>query len=782
MLAVAMPASALTARLPDGRSVEPVGFTIPVGDFASAMVPSPDGKLLAVLCQGTKGAASVDVVDRKRSLVVARLDVVDASALAWTTDGLYAARGYSGVVSRFTLAGTAAKPAFAPRADLPIDASGLIDGLVEDPQTHTLYAARTAAREVVAVDDRTGTILARRPAAGQPFALALVDTRLVASLFDGDGVEVWSRTDDAAPGTVIATGPHPTQLLVANDRVFVANADGHDVVAIDPVAETVVQRYELGRGANPPPGQTPAGMAIDGDRLFVAESGYNDVAVVDIASRRVLGRIPTAWYPTAVVAERVTQAKDARPRVALWVANAKGMGSQADPLGEWDGTYTGIVQHLAVNDANLARFTATVVRASRFSPAPSRFPVPRIAHVVLVVRENKHYDEEFGDLAYTNADPTLVLYGRRFTPNAHALADRYAVSDAFMTDGEASIYGHAWMTQSLANDYHERSARENQDVKAPAYLPYSIWPYALAGENLVDAKTMDFDWFTDLAKLPGAPRTNVAPIFLPRGELIDEAARKHVSFRVYGEQMTMLHDGSIAPELPSHADTEYPGAHIDFGVLDTDRAALFLKDVAAHGLARYSYLTLPDDHTAGTRPGTYTPASFVANNDLALGRIVEGLSKRPDWASTVVFVTCDDAQGTGDHVDSHRMPFLAIGPSVKRRFVSHAPASQAGLLKTVEVLLGLDPLTIEDAQAEPMLDLFATQRSVSAFTAVAESVPLEMNPGRAAFTGSMDLDGPDSVAIPSQEWASIKGSRSLARHESYLRSMGFPEALVAAER
>jgi hypothetical protein len=147
------------------------------------------------------------------------------------------------------------------------------------------------------------------------------------------------------------------------------------------------------------------------------------------------------------------------------------------------------------------------------------------------VRENKHDDEEFGDLAYTNADPTLVLYGHRYTPNGHALADRYAVSDAFTTDGAASIYGHAWMTQSLANDYHERFARENQhvrenhDVAADAFRPYATWPYALGGEKFVDAKTMDVLCFTDLAKLPGVPRTNVAPIFLPRGERIDEAER-----------------------------------------------------------------------------------------------------------------------------------------------------------------------------------------------------------------------------------------------------------------
>ncbi len=772
-------AASIETRIPDGRSVAPAGFTIPVGDFASAAIGSPDGRFLAVLCQGTKGNGSVEIIERRRSVLLQRLDMPGASALAWTTDGLYIARGYTGIVARYTVDAAAKSLALAKRPDLAIGANGLIDGLVEDPASHLLYAARTASREVVTVDDRTDAVVARRATEGQPFALAIAGETLVATLFDSDRIELWPLANNDAPGQTLVTGPHPTQMLAADGRVYVANADGHDVVAVDPSARTIVQRYELGRGANPPPGQTPAGLAIDGDRLFVAESGYNDVAVLERGSGRLLGRIPTAWYPTAIVAERVVQTKDPRPRVALWVANAKGFGSQANPLGEWDGTYTGIVQHLAVADANLAAATATVARLDRFAAQRTVARMPKIDHVVVIVRENKHYDEEFGDLAYTNADPSLVLYGKSYTPNAHALAERYAVSDAFMTDGEASIYGHAWMTQSLANDYHERSARTETNVPGATFLPTSIWPYAAAGEDTVTPATMDFDWFTDLANLPGGKRLNVGPIFLPRGELIDEAARKGVSFRVYGEQMTVLPDGRIAPGLPDHADRAYPGAHIDFDVLDTDRAKMFLDDVRAHGLARYSYLTLPDDHTAGTRAGTYKPESFVANNDLALGQIVAGLSRRPDWASTLVFVTCDDAQGTGDHVDSHRMPFIAIGPLVRRHFVSHRFASQVSLLKTVETLLGLDPLTIEDAQAEPMLDLFAVQPAVGAFTPLAETVPMERNPGSSKRTVSLALDGPESAAIPEQEWASIKGARSLAHHETYLRSLVRGGALVA---
>jgi hypothetical protein len=282
---------------------------------------------------------------------------------------------------------------------------------------------------------------------------------------------------------------------------------------------------------------------------------------------------------------------------------------------------------------------------------------------------------------------------------------------------------------------------------------------------------MNFDWFHNLADLPKGPRTNVHAIFGPRGELIDELQRKGVSYRVYGEQLTMEGDGTIATGLAEHADREYPGAHIDFGVLDTRRAELFLQDISAHGLAAYSYLTLPTDHTAGTKPGFYTPASYVANNDVALGQIIEGLSKRPEWRNTVVFVTTDDPQGTGDHVDSHRMPAFAIGPYMRPAFVDHTRYSIPSILRTVEVLYGLDPLNIADAGSTPMYAAFSDQPNVGDYKALPSAIPMSKNPGKMASL-AFALDGPGSAAIPMEEWRSVKGVRSVIAHQTYLRSIG----------
>jgi hypothetical protein len=249
---------------------------------------------------------------------------------------------------------------------------------------------------------------------------------------------------------------------------------------------------------------------------------------------------------------------------------------------------------------------------------------------------------------------------------------------------------------------------------------------------------------------------------------------------VYGDQLTVAPDGHIAAGLAAHADQQYPGDHINFGILDTDRARLFLNDVHAHGLAQYSYLTLPTDHTAGTKAGFYTPASYVATNDVALGTIIAGLSRRADWRDTVVFVTCDDAQGTGDHVDSHRMPAFAVGPYVRRGFVSHTHYSQTSILRTVEVLFGVDPLNIYDAAATPIIEAFARQPQTATYASLASNVPLEKNPGKAGSL-SYELDGPDSANVPDQEWRSLRGTVSLERHHRYVAALSSGRAIARTD-
>ncbi len=759
--------------LPDGRSVTPTGFTIPVEGFASSAVLSPDGRWIAVLSQDGN---AVDVLATgEDARLVDRLSAPFASGLTWTADGLYVTRGFSGYISRYRYDApdSADGPAFVKRADLHI--GGLVNGIAEDPATHRIVVARTAMREVDVVSDASNAVLAQLSASGQPFSVAMYDGKIIATLYDSDHVDVW--TSGSVAPVRIPTGAHPTELLVNRQHAFVANAGGADVVEIDLAALAVVRRFDLSLQPLPPIGQTPSGMALsaDGADLFVAESGFDDVAVVDQASGTVTGRIPTGWYPMTVLARvGVTIDKETQPKQQLWIVSANGLGTQPDPGSEWNGWYTGIVQHLIFEPARLPVWTAQVAADNHFAVTePPAAQLPPIKHVVFIVRENKHFDEEFGDEPNADADPALLLYGRYFTPNAHALAEQNTLFDEFMGDGQASIYGHAWTTQGMVSDYQMRNAHTPDDPasKSDLRVPYSIWPYAEAGEDTVSLTAMDFDWYNNRSELPGGPRVDVSGVFGPNGELIDGFERKGVSYRVYGEQMTVVPGGNIAPGLAANADRDYPGAHIDFSIADTHRADLFLADVRAHGLAAYSYVTLPTDHTAGTKGGFYTPASYVANNDLALGQIIEGLSHMPEWRDTIVFVTTDDPQGTGDHVDSHRQPAFVIGPYVRHGYVDHTRYDIPSILRTVEVLFGIEPLNMYDAQATPMLDAFASQPDVATYTAIASNIPMTKNPGKTASMAFV-LDGPDSFAIPDQEWRAIKGSASLAEHIAYLRRLG----------
>jgi YVTN family beta-propeller protein len=407
-LALCVAAGAATAApilLPDGRSIEPAGFTVPVEGFASAAVLAPDGKWLAVLAQD---GGAVDLISTSRSVLRERLAIPSATGIAWTSDGLYVTRGYTGTIARYAYdaAGSKDAPVLAKLIDLSAG-PGLLNGVAEDPATHRLAVARSANREVLVLDSESGALLARHAASGQPFRVGFLGSTVIATLYDSDHVDAW--TADTGDARRIATGPHPTELLIDGTRAYVANADGHDVVAIDGASLTVAQRYELALAPSAPPGQTPAGMAIASDRttLYVAESGFNDVAVVDLATGRVRARIPTAWYPAALAfVDRATVGKkDARAKPQLWIASAQGLGAQPDPGGEWDGTYTGLVQHIVVEPARFAAWTAQVARNDRFARGePVRAGLPPIEHVVFVVRENKHFDES----SVTNAPPRAI--------------------------------------------------------------------------------------------------------------------------------------------------------------------------------------------------------------------------------------------------------------------------------------------------------------------------------------------------------------------------------------
>ena len=538
---------------------------------------------------------------------------------------------------------------------------------------------------------------------------------------------------------------------------------------VDPAARRVVAEL-----ADPPPsgpgeGSTPNALALSDDqtRLFVAEADNNAVAIFDLSaatsgvpsatgSDLLVGRVPTGWYPTAVLASGDT----------LVVANGKGLGTGPNAadgpqpgrpardrgytLGQLSGTVTTVTGARA-RGADLVPFTARVVDANHWNARRDPPRLPPFEHVVYVVKENRTYDQVLGDLPAGDGDTSLVFFPRAVSPNHHALAERFGVFDRFLVNAEVSPDGHNWSMAAYTTDYVQKTVPSNYSSRGRWY------DYEGTNRNRVPA--------TDDDDVAGPAR----------GYLWDLAQRKGITFRNYGEYV--LPDGvkpgdstppgyrGVKRFLMDHTSRSYPG--FDTGIPDQHRADLWIADLnddAKRGtMPALEIVRLPNDHTAGTRPGSPTPRAFMADNDLALGRMIEALTRSPFWRSAVVFVVEDDAQNGPDHVDSHRAPFLAISP-YNRPGVVHRFGNTTDVIATIEEILGLEPLSQFDHFGRPLRDVWAATPDLRPYAALIPAVSLtEKNPARgpgARESERMDFrfeDLADENAFNRALWVAIKG-------------------------
>jgi YVTN family beta-propeller protein len=618
----------------------------------------------------------------------------------------------------------------------------------------------------------------RHPAATEPRA----DSSGTATLVDARGV--------AASGTVsvvdlregketaqIATGLHPSDLELSADGrwLYVANANSDSVTVVDATTRAVAAEVSVRPDHALPFGSAPNALSLspDGRRLYVANGGNNAVAVLSVAhpaAPRVEGFIPTGWYPGALAIDGTR----------LHVANVKGIGSRSpDPkkLGWNSHQHRGSVSRVAFPTPDrLAEYTRQVqadarvpeiLRAWERSRASRRpVPVPRqlgdpsvFEHLVYVIKENRTYDQVLGDLPQGNGEPSLCLFGREVTPNHHALAERYVLLDNFYCNGILSADGHAWATEGYATDYLEKS----------------------------------FGGFTR-----SYPYSGDDPLrFAPTGFLWDNALLHGLSFRNYGEMSkttpvpagasfeailsdSQARSGKISFRHEFWIDTlkrfscpDSPGWNMR--IPDQIRADVFLQELRTfEEQERWPNLMivyLPSDHTSGTRPGNPTPRAQVADNDLALGRIVEGISRSRFWPKTCIFVVEDDPQAGFDHVDGHRSPCLVISPYTKRGVVISEFYNQTSVLHTMQRILGLPPMNQMDARSPLMTDCFTAQPDFAPFPCLPTTVPLdEMNPAAAGLTGAerhwanlsqaLPLDEPDRADEDTLNrilWHAVKG-------------------------
>jgi len=764
-----------TVLLPNGWKIAPAGRHLPLDDLPLEMIESPDGNYLIVTNDGYSKPV-LDVVDLRRFYVLDRASVVNAwLGLAWSPDGkkLYSSTGGSGGISTFGFESGKLKLLDSFPITSPVKGS-FIGGLTVSPDGKRIYAVHILGNTLTMLNSSDGKTLQTAPLDAEPYtSLISPDGRsLYVSLWGGRRV-VEFDAENIKVRRAFEVGEHPSAMVLAPDsrRLFVACASTNSVWILNLQKATADEQISVALYPQAPLGSTPSALSLssDGKQLLVTNSDNNAVAVIDVSrpgNGKVLGFIPTGWYPTA--------ARFSRDNKRIFVLSGKGLTSTANPRGADEPNYIaemllGTLSVLDRPDATaLTAYTKTVYDvtpykdAFRLSPpaAPQHSVIPRrvgdlspVKHVFYIIRENRTYDQIFGDLPQGNGDPNLCLFGEQTTLNAHALAREFVLLDNFYVDAEVSADGHAFSTAAYANDFVEKT-----------------WPMNYAGRG-----------GAYLSEGGGAMRNGYGNIAAPAGGYIWDAARKKkITLRSYGEfahwksgdEEDTPHGTEVVsgvPGLEGVLNLEYPAW--DLKIPDSRRVDIWLKEfqkfVKDGTLPQLSIFHLPSDHTAGTRPGSPTPRAMVAENDVALGRMVESISTSPFWKDSAIFVLEDDAQDGPDHVDAHRSVAFVISPYTRRKAVDSTMYTTSGMLRTIELILGLEPMSQYDASAAPMYSVFQNIPDLTPYHHQEAKISIQEKNASSAFGAkesmAMNLEDPDRIPMRLMNeilWKSVMGASS----------------------
>ena len=830
--------------LPIHQVLDPAGLQVELpGMRPQVMALSPDGKILVVSGK-THELVIIDPAtgkirqrvdlpsDRQRegaaSETSARILEPDREGQASFTGLVFSPDGsriylsnVNGSIKVFSV-GTDSK--VAGISSLPLPPAGqskdIPSGLAVSNDGRLLYVVLNVSNRLMEMEAASGKVLRFFDVGNAPYGVVLNRGRAYVSNWGGRRPEAGNVTGPigagarvrvdpvrfiASEGSVsrvdlksgvvleIPAGLHASGIAASPDgrHVVVANANSDTVSVIDGesgrVVETISLRWHSGDffGASP----NALSFSVTGRRLYICNGTQNAVAVVDFrpGRTRLLGLIPTGWFPGAIVV-------DGR-RDAVYVSNIKGFGSGRRPSAGQAPKFTsheyfGSVSLIPIPDRRqLARWTKTVLEDYRESveetvlvparpgvaarPVPERIGEPSVfQHVVYVIKENRTYDQVLGDLKEGNGAPGLCVFGEEITPNQHKLSRDFVLLDNTYCSGILSADGHQWADTAFATDYMEKSfagfprsypdGMDERGVDALAYSPTGfIWDNVLA-----HGKTLrDYGEYT-IGTAGWKDRGNrKAPQFL-------DYYRDFIN----GTGLTRIGSKASIQSLAPHMNTNTIGW--DLNVPDIFRAAKFIEDL--HGFERdgampnLSIICLPNDHTSGTKAGLPSPSAQVADNDLAFGRIVEAISRSRFWADTCIFAIEDDPQNGFDHVSSFRTTAYVVSPYTQRGKVIHENYNHTSILRTIELILGLPPMNQMDATATPMSACFTGQPDFTPYTALPNRVPLDsLNPPPSAIqdremrkfalaSARMPLDEADKCPedlLNRILWAAQKGPR-----------------------
>ena len=727
-----------TAILPNGRRITPAGTLIRLAAiFPMKVVVSPDGAAAYITHNGG-GPKALEVVDLAQGGTVQAVNLGSAfRGMVLSKDGktLYVAAASRGEVRAYNVKDDHTLDTNAPGT---FRVFGYVSDLALSPDGAALYAVANTSSEIVKLDAETLKKDASFKAGTLPYAMEVTDHgELLVTSWGSDELFVLDADTGAVKG-VVKTDKSPEGLAYDPNRrlAFVADADSDSITVVDLNDLKATGRIVLGQDALDLKGGNVTEVALSpGYRtLYATEAGFNKVDVVDISGTpdtfQRIGEIPTGWYPTGISA---TGDK-------LYILSAKGMGSR-QALKDLPGLLSVVP---VPGSATLAGYTTQVeannTRTEKFyrnTCVPQRVPVLKgkdspIKHVVLIVRENKTYDQVLGDCAQCgDGDKTLTEFGRKVTPNIHKLAKTFANLDNYYSNPEVSIQGHMWTTQAYCSDYVEKFWIEQ--------LPVAGYQEPSLPEN---------------------------------GTVFDLMFKEGVAFRNYGEFPSF--GPYMFDKYADFIDYKYP--FFNMSIPDMTKADEYLREVNLGIMPAFTYICLPNDHTFGSRAGAPSPVYMVAENDEATGYIVQGLSRSSYWPETAIFIIEDDPQSGFDHVEAHRSIAVIISPWVKRQTVSSVHYDIPSVYKTIEMILGVPPMNANDAMAPPIADIWVDTRQDADFTPyemVFTNVPFTTNPQRGPGADRLrnaDFSRPDHVpGLGLILWRMIKGNQPIPPYAKGIR-------------
>jgi YVTN family beta-propeller protein len=679
-------------------------------------------------------------------------------------------------------------------------------GFATDTENKIAYVTLNRNNTVAVVDLKAGTIEKQINVGVAPFTVIIAGGKAYVTNWggrhpgsndmthnsSGTRVVIDKKTGVASSGSVsvinlesqtvtkeISVGLHPCAMALSSDKslLYVTNSNSDDVSVINTKSDAVVKTISAKPVDDLPFGSAPDAVyaSPDGRTLYIANGGDNLLAVHDLSEQKIKGLIPTGWYPSAL-----EFSKDGK---MIYVANMKGIGSRNQKAREHglnSQDQTGSVSFIqvpakdslesctyrAASGMRLPRITQVMNMprvAEKIVPVPEK-PGERsfFRHVIYIIKENRTYDQVLGDMPQANGDSSLTMFGRKVTPNHHKLAKEFVLLDNTYCNGVMSAEGHNWTSQGYTTDYLEKSFPDwirgypwNGDDPL-VYSPSGfIWDYVMKA-GLIFRTYGEF--VTDEVKPEGSTWTDIYNDY--------KSGAGKISIRAIPTVHTL--ENSFCPK--------YTGSPRQIN--DQYKADVFIKELHDYekngGFPNLMMLSLPNNHTSGTQVGFPVPEAMVADNDLALGRIVEAVSKSSFWKETVIFVIEDDPQNGLDHVDGHRTIAFCISPYTKRGKVISTHYNQNSILRSIELILGLPAMTRFDLISLPMTDCFTSVPDLTPYEAVPNIIPLDkMNPPLTGLSGDQllwakrsmqleleendDLDYEEEIMLNKILWFSVKG-------------------------